>query len=82
MKASDANGIAGITGKIGNATVFTAIHESTAGKIETWRASCNFTAANEGEQPLTVELTDKAGSKSQFTRTIIMDTQAPTVTLT
>lgn len=86
IMASDASGIQSVTGKIDNVTSTTEgqnIENAAAGTAEKWRIKLDLSGVTtEGIKTLTVELTDKAGAKTQFTRTIVLDKTAPTVELT
>ena len=86
IMASDASGIQSVTGKIDNVTSTTEgqnIEHAAAGTAEKWRIKLDLSGVTtEGIKTLTVELTDKAGAKTQFTRTIVLDKTAPTVELT
>ena len=86
IMASDASEIQSVTGKIDNVTSTTVgqnIEHAAAGTAEKWRIKLDLSGVTtEGIKTLTVELTDKAGAKTQFTRTIVLDKTAPTVELT
>ena len=85
VMASDASGIQDVTGKIDNVTS-TLVQQNVGGAAnghpEKWQIKLDLSAVTEGVKTLTIELTDKAGAKSQFTRGIIVDKTAPTVELT
>ena len=85
VMASDASGIQSVTGKIDNVTS-TLVQQNVGGAAnghpEKWQIKLDLSAVTEGVKTLTIELTDKAGAKSQFTRGIIVDKTAPTVELT
>ena len=87
VTASDASGIQSVTGKIDSVTSVSGtqnVENAPRGAAEKWRLTLNLDDANvsEGTKTLTVELTDKAGAKTQFTRTITVDKTAPAVELT
>jgi len=85
IMASDASGIRSVTGKIDNVTstpVQQNVDGAANGHPEKWRIKLDLSTVAEGVKTLTIELTDKAGANSQFTRGIIVDKTAPTVALT
>ena len=85
IMASDASGIQSVTGKIDNVTstpVQQNVDGAANGHPEKWRIKLDLGTVTEGVKTLTIELTDKAGANSQFTRGIIVDKTAPTVALT
>ena len=85
IMASDASGIQSVTGKIDNVTS-TPVQQNVDGAVnghpEKWQIKLDLSTVAEGVKTLTIELTDKAGAKTQFTRGIIVDKTAPTVALT
>ena len=84
VMASDSSGIRSITGKIDDVTsmlVQSNVDSVSAGNPEKWQIQLDLNPVSEGIKTLTVELTDNAGAKSQFTRTIIVDKTAPKVEL-
>ena len=85
VTASDASGIQSVTGKIDSVTSVSGaqnVENVPRGAAEKWRLTLNLNAVSEGTKTLTIELTDKAGAKTQFTRTITVDKTAPAVELT